>query len=369
MGAVEGSEEDSYRFNPCPYPQSPTPAAPCHPILQPLSYWKIASAPFVLSFNIGGWGIAGRAPGYAPVVDPCGQAGGKYKNQSIGGDSIFYTTPFATMGDFGSNLPPSVNKTKWVAGTYVEVAWGPLYNHGGGYQYRLCPADEALTEECFRRTPLEFDRTKQTMVWNTKAVPGADGTTPPVPKDGTLRFPVPNPVFVDEGTWPQGSTWARDPIPRINDNNLGLYDPSSCPGPTGRSGPGCLQFPSPCAWDHGMFNCTGLGCHGNGMGACSSDWVVGLISDRVLIPKDLKAGDYVLSWRWDCEVRPLRDWSFDAPHPFPQSQSLQLTTCIPLCIKPCRKRLKSGPIVPTLLSTWRNPVWVRPNRCLFMCFD
>lgn len=26
-------------------------------------------------------------------------------------------------------------QTKWVAGTYVEVAWGPLYNHGGGYQY------------------------------------------------------------------------------------------------------------------------------------------------------------------------------------------------------------------------------------------
>jgi hypothetical protein len=28
MGAVEGSEEDSYRFNPCPYPQSPTPRRP-----------------------------------------------------------------------------------------------------------------------------------------------------------------------------------------------------------------------------------------------------------------------------------------------------------------------------------------------------
>ena len=69
---------------------------------------------------------------------------------------------------------------EWAAGTYVEVAWGPLYNHGGGYQYRLCPAGEALTEECFQRTPLEFDRSKQTLVWNTKAVPGADATTPPV---------------------------------------------------------------------------------------------------------------------------------------------------------------------------------------------
>jgi predicted carbohydrate-binding protein with CBM5 and CBM33 domain len=37
------------------------------------------------------------------------------------------------------------------------------------------------------------------------------------------------------------------------------------------------------------------------MGSCSSDWVVGLIEDAVKIPKDLPAGDYVLSWRWDAE--------------------------------------------------------------------
>ena len=37
------------------------------------------------------------------------------------------------------------------------------------------------------------------------------------------------------------------------------------------------------------------------MGQCSSDWVVGVISDMVLIPEHLAAGDYVLGWRWDCE--------------------------------------------------------------------
>lgn len=174
MGATEDSEEDSYRFNP--------------------------------------W----RAPGYAPVVDPCGQAGGKLPTQNIGGDSIFTENKFAKMGDLGSNLPPSVKKAQWVAGTSVEVAWGPLYNHGGGYQYRLCSAKEALTEECFQKMPLEFDRTKQTLVWNTKDVPGANSKTPR-PANGTLRWPVPEPIFVDEGTWPKGSTWARDPVPRIQD--------------------------------------------------------------------------------------------------------------------------------------------------------
>lgn len=160
-----------------------------------------------------------------------------------------------------------------------------------GYQYRLCPASEPLTEECFQRHPLEFDRTKQTLVWN----------------NGSLTWPMASKaIFVDTGTKPVGSTWARNPIPRINDNNLGLQDAAGCPGPDGRSGPGCLQFPAPCPWDHGMINCTEedslLGrCDHNGMGACSSDWVVGLISDHVYIPESLAAGDYVLGWRWDCE--------------------------------------------------------------------
>ena len=50
---------------------------------------------------------------------------------------------------------------------------------------------------------------------DTKEVPvKADGASkvPPIPKNGTLRFPVPNPVFVTEGTWPKGSMWARDPV-------------------------------------------------------------------------------------------------------------------------------------------------------------
>lgn len=108
--------------------------------------------------------------------DRCGQAGGEYKGQGIGGDSVFTTTNLSTMGDMGSALPASPLRPRWVAGSQVEVAWGPRYNHGGGYQYRLCKADDpmGLTEECFQKTPLEFDRTKQMLVWNTKEVPVKD---------------------------------------------------------------------------------------------------------------------------------------------------------------------------------------------------
>ena len=119
-------------------------------------------------------------------------------------------------------------------------------------------------------------------------------------------------VFVDGNvTFPPGSTWARNPIPRIWDSKKGLHNPSVCPGPSARaagSPPGCLAFPAPCPWDtyltHGMQPCVmppegGLHkCDGDGMGECSSDWVVGVISDHVLIPADLPPGEYVLGWRW-----------------------------------------------------------------------
>ena len=269
LGAVEGSEEDSYRFNP--------------------------------------W----RAPGWAPVVDPCGQAGGEYAYQRMGGDSVFTNTTNAGKGMKGSEVlkpTPRANRTRWRAGSSVEVQWGVRYNHGGGYSYRLCPADEPLTEACFQRHPLDFDRTQQVLKWN----------------DGKTTYPMGDKaIFVDGNiTYPVGSTWARNPIPRIFDSKLGLHDPASCPGPSTRaagSPPGCMAFPPPCPWDtyatKGLLPCPDpaahdnddddegphqngrrLRCDGNGMSQCSSDWVVGVISDHVLIPEDLPPGDYVLGW-------------------------------------------------------------------------
>lgn len=39
-------------------------------------------------------------------------------------------------------------------------------NHGGGYQYRLCPLEDELTEECFQKHPLDFVRGLQYLQWN-----------------------------------------------------------------------------------------------------------------------------------------------------------------------------------------------------------
>ncbi len=87
-----------------------------------------------------------RYPGSAPVEDPCGLAGGWYTQGTPGngGDA----PPGAKQGQHGSKLSKLLNhSTVWIAGETAEVAWGVYANHGGGYQFRLCPAERELTEE------------------------------------------------------------------------------------------------------------------------------------------------------------------------------------------------------------------------------
>ena len=76
-----------------------------------------------------------------------------------------------------------------------------------GYQYRLCPASENLTEDCFAQHPLEFVRGSQALEW-------ADGT----------RVQVPEPQYIDEGVIPVGATWARNPIPVISGAHKGCLN-------------------------------------------------------------------------------------------------------------------------------------------------
>ncbi len=245
-GAAEGSPNDTYRFNP--------------------------------------W----RAPGSAPVFDACGMAGGTSPEHAGAGEAVFAKTQFAEQGDLGSIvLPPAPSGTIWTTGSTVEVSWAIRFNHGGGYQYRLCPASEAPTEECFQKAPLEFVRHAQLLEWN----------------NGT-RYPI-NGTFVDQGTVPAGSTWAMNPIPRIDFDSRSSGQPAGFKGcdlvkgePTG---PNCRQFDPPCPWDDGWFAQPPRKAADDVLGACSGDWTAGRIVDQVVVPKDLPPGDYVLGWRWDCE--------------------------------------------------------------------
>lgn len=73
-----------------------------------------------------------RRPGSAPVIDPCGSAGGRLPGQGDGGFGAQYTnTTHAKVGDRGSKLPHTPSGVTWKAGRDYEVAWTLQANHGG----------------------------------------------------------------------------------------------------------------------------------------------------------------------------------------------------------------------------------------------
>ena len=96
-----------------------------------------------------------RAPGTAIPADPCGLAGGAGV-AGPGPDGGADPMPKGfKYGDKGTELPATVPAV-WKAGTTTEVAFGLSINHGGGYQYRICPKTENITEACFQKMPLAF---------------------------------------------------------------------------------------------------------------------------------------------------------------------------------------------------------------------
>ena len=172
-------------------------------------------------------------------------------------------------------------------------------NHGGGYSYRLCPADEPLTEACFQRHPLAFDRTKQALVVANGEKTSISG------------------VFVDEGTQPTGSTWARLPLPtdilgpRCVCSPDDGYKPRDfkCGCERGEERIGCIS-----AGNCSLGACmpcpgtTGSDCSrcGNGLGPAFEPPFhyegQPAVFDVVNVPKGLRPGRYILGFRYDCEA-------------------------------------------------------------------
>lgn len=138
-----------------------------------------------------------RAPGHAPIADACGLAGGTPWVKMAPEEGQYLNTTHAHHGMTGTSLPPLDSGTVWKAGGEAEVVFAVKFNHGGGYAYRLCPADQPLTEECFQANHLEFVQEKQALVLN-------NGSRVPISDKS---------VYVSEGTSPPGSTWTRIPLP------------------------------------------------------------------------------------------------------------------------------------------------------------
>jgi hypothetical protein len=257
-----------------------------------------------------------RAPGAAPVMDACGLAGGSYSRKSGAEAGDYQQTQFAQHGDVGTQVLkplPAANYTPPVykRGGTAEVLWSIRNNHGGGYQYRLCKTPTGnftqLTEECFQKTPLDFVKDAQAIVF----------------PDGRRQFLLPNQTtFVSEGTMPTGSTWSMMPMPPTllgpcclpgaegynssstphtcisGQNGQCLDTCSPCPGTPGSDCSRCdqvstvlpgryknaPQFPPPCE------ECQGV------------DWGGLSVRDLVKIPETLAPGNYILGFRYDCEA-------------------------------------------------------------------
>ena len=207
-----------------------------------------------------------RAPGNAPVYDPCGMAGGA--PHPTPGHGEFTDTVYAKFGDRGSKvLPKYPTGTMWEAGATVQTMQSIRANHGGGYQYRLCPADSELTEACFQQSPMPFADDSSLMLSN--------GTMVRVKS-----------TFVSEGTLPVGSTWQMLPIP----------DTHTVPGGGKVEGWG---FAPPCYEPRYPDEPLPF----LSQARCSGQWITNItIYDQLRVPADLPPGEYVLGLRWDCET-------------------------------------------------------------------
>lgn len=232
------------------------------------------------------------APGNAPMGNPCGLAGGTPWADEVGEAGVYTPTKFAHHGMKGTDLGPLETGIKWKIGGQAEVTWQCENNHGGGYSYRLCPADQPITEECFRQHPLDFVEDGQGIIF----------------KNGTV-LPIKG-LFVTEGTEPEGSMWSRLPIPAT------WFGPRCLPGPNDTD-----ATPNACeSWEHANVDGECKPCPGTPGSDCSRcdngnkpsftppcDGCEGNthshgIRDLVKVPSDLPPGKYVLGWRWDCEA-------------------------------------------------------------------
>jgi len=222
------------------------------------------------------------APGAAPVFSGCGVAGGNPYGCALGdpmGPGQDCGGVFKGGFSYGPRAEdfnfPDIVTTEWTRGKTAEVGWGVLANHGGGYSYRLCKLGASrseLTEECFQKTPLRFANNLQ---WIQT---GHDLST--------RRYFVANRTTV--GTYPPGSEWTKNPVTNCAGFYGGAfdYDPN-CPNG--------FQFTP---------HLDGLWGEGTNYFHIPEFIFPWTVMDEVMVPEDIEPGDYVLSFRWDCEQTP-----------------------------------------------------------------
>jgi hypothetical protein len=175
------------------------------------------------------------------------------------------------MGKDGRSMISSAHLgATWTAGGVAETKWVPaVANHGGGYTYRLCKIQKdpmEMDEDCFQNGQLEFFGE-----YSWIEIGG---------KRNRIKA-----MQTTSGTHPRGSQWRKNPIPLCK--NMGENDKCS-------TGP---MFAPPRGVDDPNFVAP------VGMCGLASKCKDARVIDKLKVP-DVAAGEYILSWRWDCEQTP-----------------------------------------------------------------
>ena len=314
---------------------------------------------------MGDWtkGMPWRAPGSTgtgnPDFQPCGV------NSGSSGSLPPTTSKDVPIAGPGTALPSVGNAATWKAGDVVEASWAIYANHGGGYSYRLCKkdGDKPVTEVDCQKIPLDFvgNTTEirfteegkapitidavQTNVgtfpkgsmWRKNPIPmcncdigigcgkreveevkttGGKTCTPDVKCDGTGGF---NCKQCGDASTPSWSCKSGTCCPGTTEASFagGVFCKGGKPGPSPSPSPskGSMYTTYPKTHFHpgqtSKLCPTGVQFEtkfDEGVGAMGSGGRFGTFDfqmvDKLQIPKDLEAGGYVLSWRWDCEETP-----------------------------------------------------------------
>ena len=161
--------------------------------------------PKFLTWNIDNKSVKGdwnkympwKKPGSAKPIDSCGIASG-FDPKATTQYPHTFKAKGVTQGMKGTDLPKG-KLTYWKPGAKVTVKFRLIVNHGGGYQYRVCPTknNNVINEACFEQNPLKFATQKHVVEMNDKQIPIAA-------------------IDVSNGVVPVGSTWRKLPLPACN---------------------------------------------------------------------------------------------------------------------------------------------------------
>ena len=222
----------------------------------------------------------------------------------------YNTTIYAKQGDLGSKvLKRRPSGTVWQRGSVARVRFQQAANHGGGYQYRYCPATSSLTEACFASHPLAFADEKHTIRYANasndveihativKTGGGKGWMKWPLPNysGGQCDYVVPPPNHCHMGCPGCGApTYGADKAcPCDCDGSCkASINPDRYNGlPAGNADP--TQFPDPLPGGKGLPPAKDYPDRHQAIFA---------IEDTLQVPSDIPPGEYVLGWRWDAEM-------------------------------------------------------------------